>query len=120
VVSTALAEMRRIIDARYPLETWNIYGAQASDGDNYASDSDTCRQLLTEEILPVCQYFAYVEVNDERQAEIFMANSNASDLWKDYQSVAAGRANFAMKRVFSKADVFPVFHQLFAKSRRAA
>ncbi|MBV9993763.1 MAG: YeaH/YhbH family protein [Caulobacteraceae bacterium] len=120
VVSTALAEMRRIVDERYPVDDWNIYAAQASDGDNYSSDSQTCIELLTTQILPICQYFAYVEVYDRRQAEIFLSSLNVSELWKDYQSVAVDRPNFAMKRVFSKADVFPVFHQLFAKARNAA
>jgi len=120
VVSTALAEMRRIIDERYSVEDWNIYAAQASDGDNYSSDSRTCLGLLNEAILPICQYFAYVEVYDRRQAEIFLSNLNVSELWKDYETVCGDHANFAMKRVFSKADVFPVFHQLFAKARHAA
>jgi hypothetical protein len=120
VVSTALAEMRRVIEDRYPVDEWNIYAAQASDGDNYSSDSQTCLQLLTEEILPICQYFAYVEVYDPRQEEIFLSSLNVSELWKDYASVAPARPNFAMKRVFSKSDVFPVLHQLFAKTRKAA
>jgi uncharacterized sporulation protein YeaH/YhbH (DUF444 family) len=118
VVSTALAEMRRIVEDRYPVDEWNIYAAQASDGDNYASDSATCIQLLSEEILPICQYFAYVEVYDPRQEEIFLSSLNVSELWRDYATVA--RPNFAMKRVFSKSDVFPVLHQLFAKTRKAA
>jgi hypothetical protein len=120
VVSTALKEMRRIVDERYPVDQWNIYAAQASDGDNYSSDSHACLDLLNEAILPICQYFAYVEVHDRRQAEIFLAGQNVSELWKQYQSAPAAHPNFAMKRVFSKADVFPVFHQLFAKSREAA
>ena len=120
IVSTALAEMKRIVEERYPIDAWNIYAAQASDGDNYSGDSQTCLQLLQEEILPICQYFAYVEVYDPRQAEIFMSSLNVSDLWKDYEAVAPQHANFAMKRVFSKADVFPVFHQLFATARQAA
>lgn len=120
VVSTALAEMKRVVEDRFPLDQWNIYAAQASDGDNYASDSHTCLELLTGDILPICQYFAYVEVYDRRQAEIFHSSLNVSELWKDYQSVQEAHPNFAMKRVFSKADVFPVFHQLFAKNRKAA
>jgi uncharacterized sporulation protein YeaH/YhbH (DUF444 family) len=120
VVSTALAEMRRIVDERYPVEEWNIYAAQASDGDNYSSDGETCVRLLTEEILPICQYFAYVEVYDPKQAEIFHSNLNVSELWRDYQGASEGRPNFAMKRVFSKSDVFPVFHQLFSRTRNAA
>jgi len=120
VVSSALREMKRIAEERYPSSDWNIYAAQASDGDNYASDSRTCIQLMTEEILPICQYFAYVEVYDGQHAEIFLSNLNISDLWKDYQAIAGQHPNFAMKRVFSKADVFPVFHQLFANTRSAA
>ena len=119
VVSTALEEMRRVIEARYPLEQWNIYAAQASDGDNYPSDSRACQALLVDKILPLCQYFAYVEVYDGRRADIFLADTNVSELWRDYETAAGGRANFAMKRVFSKADVFPVFQQLFSKARAA-
>ena len=120
VVSTALTEMRRVIDDRYPLEEWNIYAAQASDGDNYSADSSTCQRLLSDAILPICQYFAYVEVHDKQRAEIFHSHQNVSDLWKSYKAVSESWPNFAMRRVFSKADVFPVFHQLFAKSRKAA
>ncbi|MBV9510275.1 MAG: DUF444 family protein, partial [Caulobacteraceae bacterium] len=119
IVSTALAEMRRIVEERYPVESWNIYAAQASDGDNYASDSTTCLQLLTEAVLPICQYFAYVEVHDRHQAEIFLSSQNVSDLWKSYATVPAS-PHFQMRRVFSKADVFPVFHELFARARKAA
>jgi uncharacterized protein len=120
VVSTALAEMQRIVAERYPLEDWNVYAAQASDGDNYSGDSETCTRLLRDELLPLCQYFAYVEVVDEREAGMFRSEANASALWRDYKAVADGHANFAMRRVFSKADIFPVFHQLFAKTRKAA
>ena len=120
VVSTALAEMRRIVDERYPITDWNIYAAQASDGDNYTSDNQLCLQLLQEQILPICQYFAYVEVNDRREEEIFRSEANASELWKTYEAASGQHENFAMRRVFSKSDVFPVFRQLFAKSRLAA
>ena len=120
IVSSALLEMKRIVAERYPVGDWNIYAAQASDGDNYGSDGQLCLELLAKDLLPITQYFAYIEVYDGRQAEIFLSNQNVSDLWKDYQGLTALHSNFAMKRVFSKADVFPVFHQLFAKSRKAA
>jgi len=120
IVSTALAEMQKVVEARYPVDEWNIYAAQASDGDNYSSDSATCIGLLGEVILPMCQYFAYIEVLDRRESEMFQASSNVSDLWRAYRPISDARANFAMRRVFSKADVFPVFHQLFAKTRTAA
>src|SRR6202020_2473444 len=62
VVSTALEEMQRVIDERYNPDNWNIYAAQASDGDNTASDNDKTAALLTKVILPACQYYAYLEV----------------------------------------------------------
>lgn len=46
IVSSALKLMHEIQQARYPADEWNIYAAQASDGDNWADDSPTCRQLL--------------------------------------------------------------------------
>ena len=56
VVSTALEEMQRVIEERYSPDNWNIYAAQASDGDNTASDNDKTAALLTKTIsagLPV-------------------------------------------------------------------
>ena len=40
VVSTALEEMQRVVAERYDPDSWNIYAAQASDGDNTATDND--------------------------------------------------------------------------------
>jgi hypothetical protein len=120
VVSTALEEMKRIVDERYPLDSWNVYAAQASDGDNYPSDSGACTRVLEQELLPICQYFAYIEVVDEREAGMFKSEGNASLLWRDYKLIADRRRNFTMKRVFSKSDIFPVFRQLFAKAQRVA
>ncbi len=119
VVSTALAEMQRVIEARYPPEDWNIYAAQASDGDNFSSDRAACLRYL-DQLLPLCQYFAYIEVLDEHAVDIFRDDNNASVLWRDYRTASETHRNFAMKRVFSKADIFPVFHQLFARGRKAA
>ena len=46
LVSTALEEMRRVVADRYPPADWNIYAAQASDGDNASGDSQRTARLL--------------------------------------------------------------------------
>ena len=69
VVSSALDLMREIILDRYPTANWNIYAAQASDGDNWEDDSPRCRDLLIHGILPLVQYFAYVEIESEEASE---------------------------------------------------
>src|SRR5207253_1016291 len=56
LVSSALQVMHEIVRSRYRPADWNIYAAQASDGDNSISDSDAVSRLLTEKILPVSQF----------------------------------------------------------------
>jgi uncharacterized protein len=119
IVSTALEEMMRIVRERYNPSNWNIYAAQASDGDNYTEDSDRCSQLLGGEILPLCQYFAYIEVGAEATLRHGFP-SPPTDLWRTYGQIAAEHRNFAMRKVADPTQIFPVFHELFAKQREKA
>ena len=113
VVSSALEKMLEVARARYPLDVWNIYAAQASDGDNYGADSGRCVELLGGEVLPLCQYFAYIEVGEGGDSLM----GRDSDLWRSYAQVAPAHAHFAMKRVADRTQIFPVFHELFSKER---
>ncbi len=115
VVSTALEKMVEIAKAHYPSDRWNIYGAQASDGDNYGADSSRCASLLGGEVLPLCQYFAYIEVGNGLSSAGLSGLSRDSDLWKAYSEVAPAHGHFAMRRVGDPAQIFSVFHELFAK-----
>jgi uncharacterized protein len=119
IVSTALEEMMRVVRDRYGPDNWNIYAAQASDGDNYTEDSDRCSQLLGGEILPICQYFAYIEVGAEATLRHGFP-SPPTDLWRTYSQVAAEHRNFAMRKVADQTQIFPVFHEFFAKQRENA
>ncbi|MDP6875822.1 MAG: YeaH/YhbH family protein [Alphaproteobacteria bacterium] len=120
VVSTALTKMMEVVRDRYPTDTWNIYAAQASDGENFSGDSKTCSQLLAEEVIPVCQYYAYVEILDEREFELFGNPEAGAALWRSYREVASERENFAMKRVTKPADIYPVFRELFLRQGEKA
>lgn len=106
IVSSALKMMDDILQTRYPASEWNIYGAQASDGDNWNDDSVICYRLLTEKLLPKVQYYSYIEITTrERQA-----------LWHAYEQVLSDFPNtFAMRQLQSAADIYPVFRQLFQK-----
>ncbi|MDA1100773.1 MAG: YeaH/YhbH family protein [Proteobacteria bacterium] len=115
VVSTALTKMMEVVRQRYPTDAWNIYAAQASDGENFSGDSQTCAKLLAEDVIPACQYYAYVEILDEREIELFGNPDAGAALWRSYRDVAAGRENFAMKRVTKPADIYPVFRELFLR-----
>lgn len=105
VVSSALKLMQEIIDDRYPTSEWNIYAAQASDGDNWRDDSPLCRELLSGRIMPKLQYYAYVEIAADRH----------QSLWDEYEMVKATYDNFAMQSIDGLADIYPVFRKLFSK-----
>ncbi|WP_439924410.1 YeaH/YhbH family protein [Nitrobacter sp. JJSN] len=119
VVSTALEKMHRIIAERYPSSEWNTYAAQASDGDNAVTDSQRCIALLNEEIMRLCQYYAYVEIIDERERDIFGTTDNGTSLWRAYSSVTENWPNFQMTRIAKAADIYPVFRQLFTRQAMA-
>jgi hypothetical protein len=120
VVSTALEEMQRVIAERYNPDMWNIYAAQASDGDNTASDNDRTAELLTQSILPSCQYYAYLEVG--RDSEHFPPGfiRRESDLWQTYTEICRTGAPMAMRKVGHRRDIYPVFRELFAPRNGAA
>ncbi|MGN6461763.1 MAG: YeaH/YhbH family protein, partial [Pseudolabrys sp.] len=119
IVSTALEEMLRIVDERYASSEWNIYAAQASDGDNQASDSQHCLTLLDSEVMRLCQYYAYVEIIDERERQIFGTTENGTSLWQAYSTVKESWPNFQMTRIAEAADIYPVFQQLFSSRERS-
>jgi uncharacterized sporulation protein YeaH/YhbH (DUF444 family) len=107
--------MRRIIEERYPSREWNIYAAQASDGDNFATDSERCITLLDDEIMRLCQYFAYIEIIDERESHIFGSTDNGTSLWRAYSAVNLRWPNFQMSRIARASDIYPVFRRLFTR-----
>lgn len=105
VVSSALHLLTKILDERYPSNDWNVYVAQASDGDNWDKDSVSCRQLLINTIMPAVQYFAYVEITD----------GEPQNLWHEYTEIPEHHPHFAMQKIESPSDIYPVFRELFKK-----
>ncbi|MFA9421686.1 MAG: DUF444 family protein, partial [Gammaproteobacteria bacterium] len=106
VVSSALELMLKVMRERYPSSDWNIYAAQASDGENWQDDSPIARDLLMKSILPLLQFYAYIEIT----------KSDQQALWTAYEELLGKYADsFAMKKVSEAADIFPVFHELFER-----
>ncbi len=114
VVSTALFEMQKIVRERYPVDQWNIYAAQASDGDNTSSDNAIVLGQLRDVILPICQYYAYVEVGMDDEEDHPAAGEPSTNLWRAYRRVPVD-APFAMRKVKHRRDIYPVFRELFAR-----
>ncbi len=106
VVSTALRLMADIVKKRYPVSKWNIYGAQASDGDDFASDVPICEKILLEELLPILRYYAYLEVLPIRHQM----------LWERYEMIQKAHSEmFAMRTAREVSEIYPIFRSLFEK-----
>ncbi|MEG3136142.1 YeaH/YhbH family protein [Rouxiella sp. T17] len=105
IVSSALKLMDEVIQERYDPAQWNIYAAQASDGDNWADDSPLCHQLLAQKILPMVRYYSYIEIT--RRAH--------QTLWREYEVLQKQFSNFAMQHIREQEDIYPVFRELFHK-----
>jgi uncharacterized sporulation protein YeaH/YhbH (DUF444 family) len=120
VVSTALNKMLEVVHDRYNTAEWNIYCAQASDGDDFSGDAERCQKILTEELMPLCQYYAYVEIVDLRGLEELKTKPRGSVLWQAYEPVTHNWRNFAMRHISSPQDIYPVFRQLFASRNEQA
>jgi uncharacterized sporulation protein YeaH/YhbH (DUF444 family) len=105
IVSSALEMTRDIIAQRYPPTDWNIYAAQASDGDNWNDDSPVCEQILAKQLLPQLRYFAYVEITKR----------DHQGLWDHYSRLLESNDNFAMQHIREFEDIYPVFREFFRK-----
>lgn len=103
IVSSALKLMSEVVEERYNPAQWNIYAAQASDGDNWADDSPLCHELLAKKLLPIVRYYSYIEIT--RRAH--------QTLWREYENLQARFDNFAMQHIREPDDIYPVFRELF-------
>lgn len=111
VVLSALELAHRIMQERYPPDRWNLYFAQASDGDSFGADAGKSAHFLEERLLPVARHYAYIEVNE-------FDFPRMSSLWAGYETVA--RPHFAMRRVGQRSEIYPVFRELFAREGATA
>jgi uncharacterized sporulation protein YeaH/YhbH (DUF444 family) len=108
IVCSALELMHEIVAARYPAAQWNIYAAQASDGDAFGADVGKSGRFLRDMLLKVTRHFAYIEIPDR-------AGTRPSSLWMEYEQVAKQHNTFAMRRVSERGEIYPVFRGLFSR-----
>ncbi|WP_409307766.1 YeaH/YhbH family protein [Pectobacterium sp. B1J-3] len=105
IVSSALKLMEEVVRERYDPAQWNIYAAQASDGDNWADDSPLCHQILAKQLLPMVRYYSYIEIT----------RRSHQTLWHEYEILRDEFDNFAMQHIRDSNDIYPVFRELFRK-----
>ena len=113
IVCSALELMHEVVSARYPASGWNIYAAQASDGDAFGADVGKSGRFLRDVLLKLARYFAYIEIPDR-------ADLRPSSLWMEYEEAARKHANLALRKVTERSEIYSVFRGLFSKTAAAA
>jgi uncharacterized sporulation protein YeaH/YhbH (DUF444 family) len=90
----------------YPTKNWNIYFAQASDGDNMYNDMDMCTDILLNHLMNVTNHYSYIQVRAPGE----------ENLWKHYVKVAKRYPkSFQMRHINNKKEIWSVFSELFKK-----
>lgn len=119
IVSAGLELIINIIKGRFDVADWNIYVAQCSDGGNWSNDSDKCVRLILENILPICQYYAYIEIGASTSSltkHFWTSATYEEELWRWYKSIRdAHPKKFAMKKIHRITEIYRVFAELFKK-----
>jgi uncharacterized sporulation protein YeaH/YhbH (DUF444 family) len=105
-VLSALEKMNEIIASRYPSSSYNIFGAQASDGDSFGGDSTESSAYLRSQLLPLSRYFVYAEVGSN-------PSQGSTTLWSAYRAIESDRFNMAS--VNARNEVYPALAKLFQR-----
>jgi hypothetical protein len=113
LVLPALQLAHEIIQERFTGEHWNVYIAQASDGDCGLDDGRQSASFADEVLMPLVRYFAYVDIPSVTGWFV-----RPSDLWQSYEAISS--AAFARRQVRARSDIWPVFRELFARKEATA
>ena len=108
IVSSAFKLAKQIINDRYSPNEWNIYLSQASDGDNWDNDNEELLDILSKDILPITQYFSYIQVGQKRHGYY-----NSGNLLQEYEKLLATHKNIVTKHIEDSFDIYPVFREIF-------
>lgn len=109
VVSNGLSLVNNIIDERYNKARYNVYVAQASDGDTWGDGAEVLS--LMNQILQKVQYFFYVDITRRSGAGM------TTDLMQLYSGLSA--SNFQSAMVQDTSEIYTVFRGLFSTEKTA-
>lgn len=105
--SSAYQLALEIVDARYPAADWNIYPFHFSDGDNWPSDNDVCRELVTQ-LLERSNQLGYGEIRQHSYAR----GAYSSTLMSVFERLDHPRLQTVV--IGDKAEVYPALRTFFA------
>ncbi len=108
LISSGYKVILDVISQRYPTSSWNVYICQATDGDNFESNS-IITNMLSYDLLPLSQYFAFIEIISNKARE--------SELFEDVKDLSKSTKNLAVASIKDYNQIWEVFKGLFERSK---
>ena len=115
-ISAGLEVIEQIIEKDYPVDKWNIYVAQCTDGDNTTQDNMIVEKMLTESILPAVQYYAYIQISNYHHDShaAAMGYGYSYSAWPVYKKLDDQYKKMVCRQVEDKNKIWPIFQELFS------
>ena len=106
-ISTAYQLIASLIDARFPPDAWNVYLFHFSDGENGDSrDTDTCMDLLRDELLPKLNLFCFGQVRSSYGGGRFKA---------DVEEAFPGHEKIVTSEIRDKDEIYDAIKRFLGK-----
>lgn len=115
VMSTGYVLINNIISSRYNVNDYNIYIAQASDGDNWTHDIEPLVNVLQQSIFQKIQHLFYIQIDTTARAITSRDDSAEWTVLTIYQKLKTSFKALSSHIVTDYKDIFPVFKDLFRK-----
>lgn len=116
VTSRGLELAYEVIIEKYDPTSWNVYMAHSSDGDNWGSDNVVCRDIVENKLLPILQYYAYVQISPDDYEFMSFGDSDDS-LWSVFEPLSQQYKQVAVAKIAGEEHVYPVFMKLFERKK---
>jgi len=107
-ISSAYKVCKQVIQTNFPPSDWNIYVFQFSDGDNWGEDNSECLKLLTEEILPHCNLYAYGQVESPY---------GSGDFMREMKRLGDKQENLVLSEIPSKDAIYDSIKKFLGKGK---
>lgn len=107
-ISSAYKAARTIIDRDFPVDEWNLYCFQFSDGDNWGEDNSSCLKLLADSLLPLCNLFCYGQVDSPY---------GSGDFIRELRRINESWENLVLSEIDSKDAIYDSIKLFLGKGR---
>jgi len=109
VISSAYETVIQILDERFPINDWNLYIFQFTDGENYSrQDTEKCLDMLEKRLLPGINLFGYGQVE---------SHGTRGDFYDALEARFRGNERVALSHIADRAAIVPSIKTFLSRGK---